>query len=354
MKPKVSILWLNFNSYSFQEIVIESLQAVKDLEYPNYELIIVDNGSIDSSINSIRDFVEKSNIQHKIIQLDQNLGYTGGNNIGYHARDQASKYLVLLNNDAVPKRDSLSQLVDFMEKDASLGAAQGVITNYDGRSIDTAGDFLTELLDACPLLEGKDPLSLRKSVYITSADGAYSIYRIEFIQRMTCQTGNLFDEYLFAYYDDYLLGLRLWNNGFKVKGFPLITARHRRGTSFSELKQSRKIYLWMRNRIILNELSNNRYKILIRLLFLRGLFVYFFKNFLNMRFISKNTSVPRAFIDGIRMVGDARKSTGEIDIYSAPILRITPLRAIHAILTRPRSIQTDRTIQKELETIAGS
>ena len=82
MEPKVTILWLNFNSHGFKDIVFESLQAVKDLEYPDYELISVDNGSIDGSIYGIEDFVETNHIEHRILQLDRNLGYTSGKDIG--------------------------------------------------------------------------------------------------------------------------------------------------------------------------------------------------------------------------------------------------------------------------------
>ena len=42
MSPKVSIIWLNYNSMRFIEIVKESLLALGDLNYDNYEVIIVD------------------------------------------------------------------------------------------------------------------------------------------------------------------------------------------------------------------------------------------------------------------------------------------------------------------------
>lgn len=336
MEPKVTILWLNFNSYSFMNLAIESLQAVKDLDYSNYELIIVDNGSVDASIKNIKDFVEQNNIRAKVIQLGRNLGYTGGNNVGYLARDPGSKYLVLLNNDAVPKRDSLKKLVEFMETDESLGAAQGVVINYDRCSIDTAGDYLSELFDTYPLFTEKDPYILKKSIYITSADGAYSIFRIRFIQKAMNST-NLFDDFLFAYYDDYMLGVTLWNSGFKIKAFPLVTAKHKRGSSFDRARaenSSLQSYFWLRNRIILNEISNNRYKNLIKLLFLtKYLFLYPLNNALHVRFSSKGMSATTAFVDGIRIGKIMKKHIRKIDIYKVPILRIKPALAFLAILT---------------------
>ena len=51
-----------------------------------------------------------------MIRLEKNLGFTGGNNIGFKARDRDSKYVVLLNNDAIPLQDSLKVMVEHMEQ----------------------------------------------------------------------------------------------------------------------------------------------------------------------------------------------------------------------------------------------
>lgn len=98
---------------------IWSLRAIADLDYPNdrYELIVVDNGSTDGSFEKIREFLDKtSGSRKKIIRLDDNLGFAGGCNVGYRERDKESKYVLLVNNDAIPMRNSLKDLVDYAEK----------------------------------------------------------------------------------------------------------------------------------------------------------------------------------------------------------------------------------------------
>lgn len=352
MEPKVSVLWVNYNSSSFIDLALESIRAVKGLDYSNYELVIVDNGSVDDSFETIKSFIERVHVKSKIIKLEKNVGYTGGNNIAYAAREPDSRYIVLLNSDAVPQKDSLRKLVKIMENDESLGAVQGVILNYDEKTIDTAGDYLSELFGTCSRAQGKLLKPLRKSVSITSADGAYSIYRVEAIKKTTNQDDCLFDDYIFACYDDYMLGLKVWNNGFKIKAVPLITAKHRRGTSFEKVRPL-QFYLGVRNRIILNEISNSRYKNLLRLFFLKQLYVYFlFKIFgLNTEPSSKELPalLSRAFLDGMR-IGRMKKKLGEtIDMYKAPILRIKPLTALLGIMTRPRLI--DAHVKKELDKI---
>ncbi|MEM3672955.1 MAG: glycosyltransferase family 2 protein, partial [Candidatus Bathyarchaeia archaeon] len=273
MKPKVSILWVNYNSLSFIDLTLESLRAVKNLDYPNYELIIVDNNSTDESFERIQKFVKENSINSKLIRLRKNLGFTGGNNAAYAARDSNSKYVVLLNNDAVPRKNSLSQLVEIMENDKQLGAAQGIILNYNEKTVDTAGDFISELLETHTLLQGEKPKIYEKPILVTFANAAYSIFRVETIKKIHKEKNRMFDD-LFACFDDQLLGLRIWNAGYKIKAFPIITAKHNRGSSFKKVKPI-QLYLIFRNVLLVNEISNSRYKNLIKLLYLRQLLGWF-------------------------------------------------------------------------------
>lgn len=100
--PKASIIWLNHNSASFADTVIESLEGIKNLDYPNSELIIVDNGSTDNSLGQIKDLLGNIRLTARIIELTRNLGFDAGVNTAFKARAPDSKYVVLLNNDAVP------------------------------------------------------------------------------------------------------------------------------------------------------------------------------------------------------------------------------------------------------------
>jgi Predicted glycosyltransferases len=103
--PRVSLIWVNYNSGSFLEIAKESLLALAELDYPSYEVIVVDNGSNDASREYVREIAEK--YRFKFIGLARNLGFTGGNNVGFRARDKEAKYVVLINNDAIVYKDSL-------------------------------------------------------------------------------------------------------------------------------------------------------------------------------------------------------------------------------------------------------
>ena len=319
---------------SFINLALESLQAIRDLDYSNYELIVVDNGSVDGSFEIIKKFVNESNIKSKLIRLNRNLGFTGGNNVAYAARDPNSKYVVLLNSDAVPRKDSLNRLVKIMESDKSLGAAQGVILNYDEKSIDTAGDFVSELLETPTPLHGCPPDSLKKPIFATSADAAYSIFRVEAIEKSSNGSGKIFDD-LFACFDDHLLGLRIWNAGYKIKVFPIITAKHNRGSSFRKV-QPLQLYLIIRNVLIVNEISNSRYKTLIRLLILRELAKWIVAKFLGLVKIPEYKKMPmlllKAFIEGIKTGRSKKWQAIKINIYKAPILTVKFMDALLKVI----------------------
>jgi len=128
--PKTTIVWLNHNSRKIEDIVLRSLESIAELDYPSdrYELVVVDNGSTDKSPEIIRGFLERrSGLRKKMIRLGRNLGFTGGNNVGFRARDPDSKYIVLLNNDAILFKHSLKELVEHAELRNDIGAVQGVI-----------------------------------------------------------------------------------------------------------------------------------------------------------------------------------------------------------------------------------
>jgi len=145
MFPHVSVFWLNYNSMHVIEFIKRSLDAIFELDYPNFELVLVDNGSTDGSREIIEKYVKnktKKDLQVKFIRLNRNWGFSDGINAAYKARNQQSKYVAIINNDAIPKSDCLTKLVQFLEKHQDVGAVQGIVAKLKENSlIDSAGFF---------------------------------------------------------------------------------------------------------------------------------------------------------------------------------------------------------------------
>lgn len=106
--PRVSIILVNYNS---QRHIDTCLQALRAQSYDNYEVIIVDNASVDGSPA----YIESKFPEVNLIRADENLGFAGGNNLG--AMHASGEYLAFLNLDTRVDKDWLQPLVKTMEND---------------------------------------------------------------------------------------------------------------------------------------------------------------------------------------------------------------------------------------------
>ncbi len=124
--PLISIITVNFNGRIFLKNLFDSILRV---DYPSgkIQLIMVDNASTDGSI----EFVRKEFPQVKIIALDENKGYSGGNNEGF--KYSKGKYVVLINNDCVVEKDWLCEMLSIFRQssgDSVIGAVGSKVVFY--------------------------------------------------------------------------------------------------------------------------------------------------------------------------------------------------------------------------------
>lgn len=104
--PKVVIVVLNWNG---KNDTIQCLISLHNLNYRDFEIVVVDNGSTDGSVDAIR---EKYKAVH-ILETGTNLGYAGGNNVGIKwALDHHAHYVLLLNNDTIVASNLISAFVE--------------------------------------------------------------------------------------------------------------------------------------------------------------------------------------------------------------------------------------------------
>jgi GT2 family glycosyltransferase len=321
--------------------VLESLESVVGLDYPSdrYELIVVDNGSTDGSFEKVKDFLEsRSSLRKRVIRLGRNLGFTGGNNIGFTARDKESKYVLLLNNDAIIFQGGLKTLVEYAENHSDVAGLQGVILKYGTRFIDTAGDYLDEVLQTYALGQYHEyPWILRKPIYITYANGSCALYKIESV--LKCLSSNkLFIDEFFGYGDDNVLGLMMWNRGYRIITVPEIIASHARSFTFGKYKRGvLQAYLSTRNRVALLLLTNNRYKHVVEYVMFSQILRDYIASVLKPKFSSFAQVRIRAFIDGIKLGERLKRKKVFIDMYKAPLIQIS-LKDIKIALAAKRVI----------------
>ena len=116
MKPVVSIIMLNWNGKDYTRQCIESI--TKNTSRKKYELIIVDNGSKDKSIEMLEK-MKRKNLVDVIILNSENRGFAGANNQGM--KIAKGKYIFLLNNDTLLEKNWLEILAGVAERDKKIG-----------------------------------------------------------------------------------------------------------------------------------------------------------------------------------------------------------------------------------------
>jgi GT2 family glycosyltransferase/glycosyltransferase involved in cell wall biosynthesis len=134
--PRASIVIVSHNNVALTKLCLESV--LQNTEYPNYEIIVIDNASADGSRQYLRYLAGQHANVHVILNAD-NVGFARANN---QAIARASgQYLVLLNNDTVVPPGWLSCLLRHLG-DRSIGMV-GPITNFVGNEARVAVDYRT-------------------------------------------------------------------------------------------------------------------------------------------------------------------------------------------------------------------
>jgi hypothetical protein len=122
----VSIIIVNWNG---REVLRRCLNSIREnTTYPNYKIVVVDNGSTDGSVTMIK----KEFPYVKLIQNKENLGYAKANNQGIKSVE--SDYYLLLNNDTEVTKGWLTDMIEFSESDPKIGITGCKLIYPNGRS----------------------------------------------------------------------------------------------------------------------------------------------------------------------------------------------------------------------------
>ena len=201
--PLVTVIVVTLNNMNLLRNCLESLYAQ---DYEAIEIVVVDNGSEED----IRGMLAKKFPEVRVVRLDKNYGFAGGNNRGIETAQ--GKYIALINNDAVAAPQWISSLIATAESDPEIGAAASII--IDGNK--------PEVLDSCGVgiaLDGMSRQAMRgmpvpqliQPEEVLLFSGCACLLRAETLKEV-----GLFDEDFFAYCEDTDLGLRMRRAGWDI------------------------------------------------------------------------------------------------------------------------------------------
>jgi len=271
MEPSVSIVLLNWNT---GDETIECLKSLYNIEYDNYEIIIVDNDSHDDSVEKIKEYaagertvsspfvpdefsptpvdmnsygineaMARSRTQTEqldrtltLIENDTNAGFPGGCNIGIeYAMKKDVDYVLLLNNDVVVDEKFLTHLVEPAEADSSVGIVGSKIYYYDepDRIQSIGGDMRWWI--ATPIDYGSNEIDTGEYDEIKERDFVWATSQL-IKTDLIDEIGDL-DETFFFGVEEYDYCSRAKNAGYKVLFSPDSKIWHKGNASGKKLSE---------------------------------------------------------------------------------------------------------------------
>lgn len=217
-EPLVAVVVLNWNG---RDDTVRCVESVQRLRYPNFTVVVVDNGSTDGSVKTLSERFTGL----EILETGSNLGYAGGNNVGlaWSAR-RGADFVLILNNDTIVEPDMLTELIRVAGGDRTIGVVgPKVLCEPDRRFIYSCGESQSLWFNRRRIATGRpdgdvetDP---RDVDYVV---GCAILVSRDFIERV----GPL-DEVFFAYYDEVDWCFRGRRLGFRVVCAPAAVVYHR-------------------------------------------------------------------------------------------------------------------------------
>ncbi len=252
----VSIVIPNYNGKHFLEDCLTSVFA-QDIQ--DQEVIVVDNGSTDGSLEYLNTYPGV-----RTIAMDKNYGFCGAVNAGIKAAE--SEYVILLNNDTEVDKNFAKELLNAIQADEKIFSCSSKMVQFQDRTLmDDAGDYYCALGWAFGRGKGGSVENYTESVDVFAACAGAAIYRKKMLESL-----GYFDENHFAYLEDIDLGYRARIQGYRNVYAPKAIVYHV-GSGFSgsahnafkvKLSSRNSVYLAYKNMPFLQILLNSPFLLL--------------------------------------------------------------------------------------------
>jgi GT2 family glycosyltransferase len=213
VSPEISVVIVTWNGRQYLEGCLEAVATQRDVEP---EIVLVDNGSSDGTV----DFVRSRFPRVRIVALGENRGFAGGNNAG--AQAARGEFLAFLNNDTIPDSTWLRALRDGMDAPSRfLLMTSRIVYMHDSSVIDSAGDGVFRAGGAFKRHHGARSDAASASREVFGVCGAACL-----VSRQVFEELGGFDEDFFASHEDVDLSYRARLRGYRCRYVADAIVRH--------------------------------------------------------------------------------------------------------------------------------
>lgn len=226
MRPRVVVVLVNWNGVTD---TLECLASLYADGYPCLSVVVVDNGSVDDSVPSIRAAYPDA----IVLEAGRNLGFTGGNNVGIlYALDHGADYVYLLNNDTTIEAGSLEKLAAAAEGHARAGIVAPIMHYADRPGEVWFGGSSLDIGRGLALHDHSDvPAVLEPPREIPWVTGCAMLVRAEALRAL-----GGFDERYYLYFEDVDLSVRVRKLGCTIVLVPSARIYHKCGQTGNKTK----------------------------------------------------------------------------------------------------------------------
>lgn len=231
---KISVVTVNFNN---AEATIKMLKSLADQLNAHFNVFVVDNGSDDSDFAVLKDYAESHQNSLQLLRSEENLGFSGGCNLGVKkALEIGSEWVILLNNDTLADKGFITHLSSILEP------KEGVV----GVPLDEGGDTAY-----CGKIEWLKP-ALKHVYSVKSGEDFYAIGGAVAIRREVFEKIGFLDEKYFLYFEDADFSIKARNAGFELKFLQEPAIRHQVSSSTKKLGSPTLLRYHYRNALYFN------------------------------------------------------------------------------------------------------
>ena len=244
--PLIGVVLINWNQY---EDTVDCLGSLYEMDYPNFRVILVDNGSSDGSGERIARLFPRVDM----IYSEANLGFDGGNNLGVmRALNLGCDYIFLLNNDTVLDPRLIDELIAVADSDRRIGILGPKIYYYDAPDIVWwAGCCLS--VSPHGMFNFSQEGNMKEDVGqfddVAEIDGAIGCAML--VKRGVIEKAGLLDERFFIYHEEHDYALRAIAEGYRIVFVPGGKLWHKVSRAMGGVHSVSQCHLWTRNWLLL-------------------------------------------------------------------------------------------------------